>query len=43
MGLIAGDGRVVSADVELADTYVKKVAGLMFRRSFNGVLVFDWA
>ncbi len=41
MSLITGDGRVVSADVELADSYVKKVVGLMFRKSFSGALVFD--
>jgi uncharacterized membrane protein (UPF0127 family) len=41
MSLITGDGRVVSANVELADSYVKKVVGLMFRRSFDGALVFD--
>lgn len=41
MGLTTGDGRIVSADVELADTFVKKLLGLMFRKSFNGALIFD--
>lgn len=41
MVLTTGDGRIVSADVELADTYVKQVVGLMFRKSFSGALVFD--
>lgn len=41
MSLITGDGRVVSADVELADSFLSRAVGLMFRRSFSGALVFD--
>ncbi len=41
MSLVTGDGRAVSADVEVADTYVRKAVGLMFRKSFSGALVFD--
>ncbi len=41
MSLTTVDGRIISSDVELADTFVKQVIGLMFRQSFSGAMVFD--
>jgi uncharacterized protein len=41
MSLTAEDGRLLSADVEHADTFLKQIVGLMFRKSFTGALVFD--
>lgn len=41
MALTTGDGQIVSSVVELADSYAKQVVGLMFRKSFDGALVFD--
>lgn len=40
MGLTA-EGRMVSEDVEIADTFVGQLLGLMFRKSFSGALIFD--
>jgi uncharacterized membrane protein (UPF0127 family) len=41
MSLAKSDGMIVAADVELANTYIKRVVGLMFRKSLDGALVFD--
>jgi uncharacterized protein len=41
MGLTTGDGRKICADVELADTFLKRMVGLMFRKGLTGALVFD--
>jgi uncharacterized membrane protein (UPF0127 family) len=41
MSLTTNDGRIVTGCVELADTFIKQVVGLMFRKSFEGALIFD--
>jgi uncharacterized protein len=41
MSLTTVDGRFVSPEVEIADTLLKQIIGLMFRRSFRGAMVFD--
>ncbi len=41
MSLTKNDGTVISANVEQANTFLKKVIGLMFRKSFEGALIFD--
>ena len=41
MSLAKSDSVPITANVELADTLPKQVMGLMFRKSFNGALVFD--
>ncbi len=35
------ESRIISDDVEVADTFVKQLLGLMFRPGFKGALVFD--
>ncbi len=41
MRLAKGDGSIITASAELADTMLKRATGLMFRKSFSGALVFD--
>jgi len=41
MALVKSDGTVVSESVEHADTFLKKLAGVMFRKSLEGALIFD--
>ena len=41
MSLTAEGGRTISGDVELADTFFKKLLGVMFRKSLDAALVFD--
>ena len=41
MSLTKIDGTVISANIEHANTFLKKVLGLMFRKSFEGALIFD--
>jgi hypothetical protein len=41
MSLTKSDGTAITANVEFADSFIKQVIGLMFRKSFNGVLIFD--
>jgi uncharacterized membrane protein (UPF0127 family) len=41
MSLAKNDGTIVTADVEHANTFLKQVIGLMFRKYFEGALVFD--
>ena len=41
MTLTAEGGRIVSADVEIARSFLSKLLGLMFRKSFTGALIFD--
>ncbi|HTY91823.1 MAG TPA: DUF192 domain-containing protein [Methanocella sp.] len=41
MSLTAEGGRIVSADIEIADSFLSKLLGLMFRKSFAGALIFD--
>ncbi len=41
MSLTKNDGTVISATIEHADTFLKKAVGLMFRKSFDGALIFD--
>jgi uncharacterized membrane protein (UPF0127 family) len=41
MSLVKIDGTAITADVELADTYFKRMAGLMFRKGLDGALIFD--
>jgi uncharacterized membrane protein (UPF0127 family) len=41
MSLVKSDGTEITAEVEHADTLLKQVVGLMFRKSFDGALIFD--
>lgn len=41
MSLVKNDGTIVTTDVEHANTFLKQVIGLMFRKHFEGALVFD--
>jgi uncharacterized protein len=41
MALIKSDGTVVSKGVEHANTFFKKLVGVMFRKSLEGALIFD--
>jgi hypothetical protein len=41
MALTKSDGTIISADIEYADTFLKKLTGVMFRKSIAGALIFD--
>ncbi len=41
MSLLKSDGTVIAENVELADSYLKKMLGVIFRKSLDGALVFD--
>jgi uncharacterized protein len=41
MALVKSDGTVISESVEHADTFLRKLVGVMFRKSLDRALIFD--